>query len=130
MTHARRWKLSAAQRADMWKRWKAGQSLNAIGRALGKVIRLPEIDEFTLSGQKISDSLYEGVLTGQGLETIEMTGWTPDSGSAVRGIPTPVPGAAQQTLQIAMPWLPPAPHAPLYVWIRGEKQARLTNASY
>jgi transposase, IS30 family len=36
MMHARRWKLSAAQRADMWNRWKAGQSLHAIGRALGK----------------------------------------------------------------------------------------------
>jgi IS30 family transposase len=36
MLHARRWKLSAAQRADMWNRWKAGQSLHAIGRALGK----------------------------------------------------------------------------------------------
>ncbi len=32
----KRWKLSSAQRADMWNRWKAGQSLNAIGRALGK----------------------------------------------------------------------------------------------
>src|SRR6204780_1922650 len=32
----RRWKLSSAQRAEMWSRWKAGQSLNAIGRALGK----------------------------------------------------------------------------------------------
>jgi IS30 family transposase len=32
----RRWKLSSGQRADMWSRWKAGQSLNAIGRALGK----------------------------------------------------------------------------------------------
>ena len=32
----RRWKLSATQRADMWGRWKAGQSLNAIGRVLGK----------------------------------------------------------------------------------------------
>src|SRR6202049_4091331 len=32
----RRWKLSSAQRADMWNRWKAGQSLNVIGRALGK----------------------------------------------------------------------------------------------
>jgi len=32
----RRWKLSLAQRADMWKRWKAGQSLHEIGRALGK----------------------------------------------------------------------------------------------
>jgi hypothetical protein len=36
MLHARRWKFSAAQRADMWNRWKAGQSLHAIGRALGK----------------------------------------------------------------------------------------------
>ena len=32
----RRWKLSSAQLADMWSRWKVGQSLNAIGRALGK----------------------------------------------------------------------------------------------
>ena len=32
----RRWKLSSAQRAELWSRWKAGQSLNAIGRALGK----------------------------------------------------------------------------------------------
>jgi IS30 family transposase len=39
----KRWKLSTAQQADMWSRWKAGQSLHAIGRALGKdhvVIRL------------------------------------------------------------------------------------------
>ena len=32
----KRWKLSSAERADMWKRWRTGQSLNAIGRALGK----------------------------------------------------------------------------------------------
>ena len=36
MAQARRWKLSAAQRADMWSRWKVGQSLHEIGRALGK----------------------------------------------------------------------------------------------
>jgi IS30 family transposase len=28
--------LSAEQKADLWKRWKAGQSLHEIGRALGK----------------------------------------------------------------------------------------------
>jgi IS30 family transposase len=32
----RRWKLSVTQRAEMWRRWKAGESLHAIGRALGK----------------------------------------------------------------------------------------------
>src|ERR1700691_5948171 len=36
MAQARRWKLSSAQRADMWSRGRPGQSLNAIGRALGK----------------------------------------------------------------------------------------------
>jgi len=36
MKHAGRWKLSSAQRADLWSRWKAGQSLHEIGRALGK----------------------------------------------------------------------------------------------
>ncbi len=39
----KRWKLSTAQRTDMWSRWKAGQSFHAIGRAPGKdhvVIRL------------------------------------------------------------------------------------------
>ena len=36
MMRTRRWKLSAGQQADMWKRWKTGESLNAIGRALGK----------------------------------------------------------------------------------------------
>src|SRR6202166_4316372 len=36
MAQARRWKLSVVQRAEMWNRWKAGQSLHAIGRVLGK----------------------------------------------------------------------------------------------
>jgi IS30 family transposase len=36
MTRGRRGKLSAAQRAELWSRWKSGQSLNEIGRALGK----------------------------------------------------------------------------------------------
>jgi len=29
-------RLSAAQRADVWRRWKAGESLHEIGRACGK----------------------------------------------------------------------------------------------
>jgi IS30 family transposase len=36
MTVRRRWKLSAKQRIEMWSRWKGGQSLHEIGRALGK----------------------------------------------------------------------------------------------
>ena len=36
MTFRRRVKLSASQQIDMWGRWRAGQSLHEIGRALGK----------------------------------------------------------------------------------------------
>jgi IS30 family transposase len=36
MTQGKRVGLSAAQRADMWSRWKTGQSLHQIGRVFGK----------------------------------------------------------------------------------------------
>ena len=36
MTFKRRFKLSEQQRNDMWRRWKAGQSLHEVGRAFGK----------------------------------------------------------------------------------------------
>jgi hypothetical protein len=36
MGHMGRPGLSAAQKADLWHRWKQGQSLSEIGRALGK----------------------------------------------------------------------------------------------
>ena len=36
MTQERRVRLSATQKASLWSRWKAGQSLHEIGRALGK----------------------------------------------------------------------------------------------
>ena len=36
MIEPKRRGLSAEQKAELWKRWKAGQSLNEIGRALGK----------------------------------------------------------------------------------------------
>ena len=36
MTASKRTRLSASQRVEVWRRWKAGESLHAIGRALGK----------------------------------------------------------------------------------------------
>ena len=36
MIPRRRTPLSAMQRVEVWRRWKAGESLHAIGRALGK----------------------------------------------------------------------------------------------
>jgi hypothetical protein len=36
MRQGRRYGLSAEQRAEIWRRWKAGESLHEIGRAFGK----------------------------------------------------------------------------------------------
>ncbi|MGB0033998.1 MAG: hypothetical protein WBP79_00815, partial [Candidatus Acidiferrales bacterium] len=36
MTQGKRFGLSAAQKSDVWCRWKAGDSLHKIGRAFGK----------------------------------------------------------------------------------------------
>ena len=36
MSEAKRSRLSRTQRSEIWRRWKAGQSLHEIGRAFGK----------------------------------------------------------------------------------------------
>src|SRR5580698_3901498 len=36
MRQGRRYGLSGAQRSEIWRRWKAGESLHEIGRAFGK----------------------------------------------------------------------------------------------
>jgi len=97
---------------------------------LGRIIRLPRLAKFSLTDQKVGD-LYLGHLVGRDLETIEKTGWDAKTGYPVQGIPAPVPGSPQeQTLDVALPWPPPSPHAPIYVWLRGETEGRLTDAKY
>lgn len=36
MRPGKRFGLSAMQKSELWRRWKAGQSLHEIGRAFGK----------------------------------------------------------------------------------------------
>jgi hypothetical protein len=98
---------------------------------LGRVIRLPRIEKFALTEEKLSPTIYAGNLTGIDLQIIEKTGWDAKTGYPVQGIPTPVPGSAQeQTLKVELPWPPPSPHAPIYVWLRGETAGRLTTVKY
>ncbi|MGH9327194.1 MAG: hypothetical protein ACRD2B_11010 [Terriglobia bacterium] len=98
---------------------------------LGRVIRLPQIVKFSLSDDKIGDSLFAGTLTGTNLQMITETGWNSKAGYPVQGIPTPLPdNSNEQTLAIELPWPPPAPGAPVFIWLRGEKQGRKTNARY
>jgi hypothetical protein len=100
-------------------------------RPLGRVVRLPRVDGFTLTDEKVGQADYAGVLTGRDLDIVEKVGWDSHSGVPVDSIPTPVPGKpAEQTLKVAVPWPSPAPHAPIYVWLRSEKEGRETSVSY
>lgn len=98
---------------------------------LGRIIRLPRIDKFALTDEKLGDAVYAAILTGQNLQEIMKTGWDAKNGAAVESIPTPVPGqSGEQTLKIAMPWPPPNPGAFLYIWLNGETDARPTTVKY
>ena len=99
--------------------------------ALGRVVRLPRIERFVLSGKKLGESLYEGILTGEELHHIAKAGWDDSQGHPVVGIPTPFPDDPQkQTLRIALPWPSPEPHAPVFIWLRGEDRGRPTRVRY
>src|SRR5581483_8250071 len=97
--------------------------------ALGKIVRLPRIENFSLSDEKAADGFY-GVLRGFDLETIDKTGWDASAGRSVAELPRPVAGeGAKQTLRIVMPWPSPSPKAPLSIWLRGETDARATKVT-
>jgi hypothetical protein len=100
---------------------------------LGRVVRLPQLEQFTLTGEQIGPSVYAGILTGRDLDLIAKAGWDAKNGVAVDAIPAPVPAAgdpSRQTLRLALPWPAPAPHAPLYVWLRGESEGRKTGVAF
>jgi hypothetical protein len=98
---------------------------------LGRVIRVPRLDKFALTSEKVGDASYVGTLDGHDLDVIEKVGWDAANGLAVDAIPTPVPGEhPSQNLRVVLPWPAPGPHAPLYIWLRGESQGRKTAVSY
>ncbi len=98
---------------------------------LGRVVRLPRIERFVLTRRKVGKSLYEGLLTGEELHHIAKAGWDESQGHPVAGIPTPFPDDPnKQTLRIALPWPSPEPHAPVFIWLRGEDRGRPTQVRY
>jgi hypothetical protein len=96
---------------------------------LGKIVRLPRIESFSLSDEKAADGFY-GQLRGFDLETIDKTGWDTRAGSGVAELPRPIAGeGAKQSLRIVMPWPSPSPKAPLWIWLKGESDARATKVT-
>jgi hypothetical protein len=109
-------------------------SLEPNGRSdafsLGRVLRTPLLDQFTLTSESMGPNAYLGILKGRDLDVIEKAGWDGHHGLPVVGIPAPVPGLpAEQTLRITLPWPSPAPHSPLYIWLRGEESGRRTSVT-
>jgi len=98
---------------------------------VGRVVRLPRIEKFSLTPELAAPSAYLGWIEGEELEAIEKTGWNAEQGMAVSDAPLPVANSgSKQRLKIAMPWPPPAPRAPLYVWLRGETAGRRSAVVY
>ena len=91
---------------------------------VGRVVRLPRIESMTLTNEK-ADQGYAAILKGWDLEAIEKTGWDAAQGLAVPGPPRNTAGEGdRQTLRIVVPWPSPTPMAPLFVWLRGDKDGR------
>lgn len=98
---------------------------------LGRVVQLPQISRFELTDEANGSGHYTAYLEGEDLEMIERVGWDSYSGVPVNDLPIPVAdGGHQQRLKIAVPWPSPKPHAPLYIWLRGEQTGRATTARY
>lgn len=98
---------------------------------LGRILRVPRIEQFVLTDQKLGDAVYAGTLKGDDLDTIEQTGWDAQHGLPVQSIPEAVADDPQkQLLKIELPWPAPAPHAPVFVWLRGESKGRATGVKY
>jgi hypothetical protein len=91
---------------------------------VGRVIRLPRIESVTLTNETV-DQGYVALLKGRDLEAIEKTGWTAANGLPVPGPPLSVAGEGdRQTLRVVLPWPSPTPMAPVFVWLRGDKEGR------
>jgi hypothetical protein len=89
--------------------------------ALGKVVRLPRMDNLVWTDEK-SQGGYAAVLHGTDLETIERIGWDAQNGVPVTAVPKTT--GDKQSLKLTLPWPPPSPLAPLQIWLRGDPQPR------
>lgn len=91
---------------------------------LAHILRLPQIDSFTVSPNAPQNGLRQYQLTGGNLEMLQKLGWDANNAADISGLPSPLPGQGlKQSLTISLPD-PPNPDAVLYVWLRGDKQGR------
>ena len=51
---------------------------------LGRVVRVPRLEKFALTNERVGDSSYAGTLEGRDLDVIEKAGWDATHGVPVR----------------------------------------------
>ncbi len=93
---------------------------------LAHIIRLPQIESFSVSNAPPSNGTRAYTLTGQNLEMIQKVGWDESNGVDVPDLPAPLPGTGQKQALSVNLTDPPNPQAVLYAWLRGDKQGRAT----
>jgi hypothetical protein len=114
----------------------AGCSLQAVidnGRGgssqpatLAHILRVPQVDSFTVADGPPENGTRPYQLTGLNLEMIEKMAWDDNNGLDVSGLPTPLPGPGlKQSIRINLPD-PLSPDTVLYVWLRGDTKSRST----
>jgi hypothetical protein len=91
---------------------------------LARIVRLPQIDSFTAPPDDRLAGLRRYTLTGENLEMIQKVGWTDSEPVEIAALPSPLPGPGlKQSLTLGLSD-PPKPGATLFVWLRGDKDAR------
>jgi hypothetical protein len=109
---------------------ESAESGQSDARPLGRIIRLPRIESFQLTDEQVAPGIYAGVLKGGELEMIEKIGWDNREGARVTALPKAAGASGRQTLAVAVTWPAPRPHAPIFIWLRGETEGRATNARF
>jgi hypothetical protein len=94
--------------------------------ALAHIVRIPQIDSFTVSQDDPKNGMRKYQLTGTNLEMIAKMGWDETQNSVESELPAPLPGPGlKQTIGIDLPD-PMASEGTLVVWLRGDQQGRAT----
>ncbi len=103
-----------------------GRDGKSLPYTLAQIIRIPEIENFQVTGDPLVNAMHTYALVGRNLEMIEKVGWDETNGIEVPGLPAPVPGEGQkQNLRVNLPDPPNSPAA-LYIWLRRDKVGRQT----
>lgn len=92
---------------------------------VARILPVPQVDSFNVVADPLNNT-RQYRLTGTNLELIAKLGWDAANPVTVSELPAPLPGPGlKQSIDVNLPD-PPAPDANLYIWLRGDQQARAT----